>query len=114
MESPRTPLGHNPFKDLKGHFKEKTQEKPQEKKQQGPGDPVVPPAAHDPEVDREFFRQAMEGARPLTGSNREEGRGKPSPAGLAPKSAGEEALEGMKALIASGRGFVVADTPEYI
>jgi len=109
MDSSRSSLGHSPFKDLKSRIKEKPPEK-----RQVPREPVVEPAAHDPEADREFFRQAMEGARPLTGSNRQEGKGNPTPAGLAPKSAGEEALEGMKALIASGRGFVVADTPEYI
>ena len=123
MESPETPLGHNPFKDLKARIKEKPQGRsqdrpegrPQEKQKQAPGEePVVIPAAHDPEADREFFRQAMEGTRPMTGSNREEGRGKARPSGVSPKSPGEEALEGMKALISSGLGFVVADTPEYI
>jgi DNA-nicking Smr family endonuclease len=49
----------------------------------------------------------------MTVSNREEGRGKPRPAGASPKNDAQEAVEGMKALIASGRGFVVADTPEY-
>jgi DNA-nicking Smr family endonuclease len=109
MDSSRSSLGHTPFKDLKSRIKEKPPEKREE-----PRRPVVEPAAHDPEADREFFRQAMEGARPLKGSNREGGRGKPSPPGPEPKCIGEEALEGMKALIASGRGFVVADTPEYI
>ena len=109
MDSTRSSLGHNPFKDLKSRFKEKPPEKREE-----PAKPVVQPAAHDPKADRQFFLQAMEGTRPLTGSNREEGKGKPAPAGPAPKSGGEEALEAMKALIAFGRGFVVADTPEYI
>jgi len=109
MDSTRSPLGHNPFKDLKSRFKEKPPEK-----QPVPREPIRQPAVHDPEADREFFRQAMEGTRPLTGTNREEGKGNPALAVLAPKSGGEEALEGMKALIASGRGFVVADTPEYI
>lgn len=125
MESPRTPLGHNPFKNLKARIKEKpqglqekpqgkSQEKPEDKEKQAPREPVVQPAPHDPEADREFFRQAMEGTRPMAGSNREGGRGKTRPAGLPSKSSGEEALEGMKALISSGLGFVVADTPEYI
>jgi DNA-nicking Smr family endonuclease len=109
MDSTRSSLGHNPFKDLKSRFKEKPPEKREE-----PAKPVVQPAAHDPKADRQFFLQAMEGTRPLTGSNRAEGKGKPAPAGPAPKSGGEESLEAMKALIASGRGFVVADTPEYI
>ncbi|NTV54314.1 MAG: hypothetical protein HGA73_02530, partial [Syntrophaceae bacterium] len=109
MDSTRSPLGHNPFKDLKSRFKEKPPEK-----RQAPGKPVVLPSAHDPKEDRQCFLQAMEGTRPLTGSNREKGKGKPAHACLPPKSGGEEAVEGMKALIASGRGFVVADTPEYI
>jgi DNA-nicking Smr family endonuclease len=113
MDSTRSPLGHNPFKDLKSRIKEKPQGN-SEDKQQAPGKPVVLPPAHDPKEDRQCFLQAMEGTRPLTGSNREKGKGKPAHAGLPPKSGGEEALEGMKALIASGRGFVVADTPEYI
>jgi DNA-nicking Smr family endonuclease len=114
MESPRTPLGHNPFKNLKARIKERPQEEPQETQKQAPREPVVPAAVHDPEADGEFFRQAMEGTRPMAGSNREEGRGKTRPAGVSPKSPAEEALEGMKALISSGLGFVVADTPEYI
>ena len=109
MESPRTPLGHNPFKNLKARIKE-----PPPEKRQVPREPIVQPAAIDPEADREFFRQAMEGTRPMADSNREEGRGKARPAGILPMSPGEDALEGMKALIASGQGFVVADTPEYI
>ena len=113
MDSTRSPLGHTPFKDLKSRIKGKPQGK-SEDKQQAPGNPTRQPEAHDPEADREFFRQAMEGTRPMGGSNREEGKGKPVPAGPLPKNGGEEALEGMKALIASGRGFVVADTPEYI
>jgi len=109
MDSTRSPLGHNPFKGLKSRFKEKPPEKREE-----PVKPIVRPSAPDPKEDRQLFLEAMEGARPLTGKNREEGKGSPAPAGLTPKSSGEEALEGMKALIASGRGFVVADTPEYI
>jgi DNA-nicking Smr family endonuclease len=113
MDSTRSPLGHSPFKDLKSQLKGKPQGK-SEDKQQVPKKPARQPEAHDPEADREFFRQAMEGTRPMGGSNREEGKGKPVPAVPLPKSGGEEALEGMKALISSGRGFVVADTPEYI
>jgi len=109
MDSTRSPLGHTPFKDLKSRLKGKPPEK-----LQVPREPARQPEAQDPEADREFFRQAMEGTRPMAGSNREEGKGKPVTAGPLPKSGGEEALEGMKALISSGRGFVVADTPEYI
>jgi DNA-nicking Smr family endonuclease len=108
MDSSRSSLGHTPFKDLKSRFKEKPPQK------QVPAEPSRKPEAHDAEADREFFRQAMEGTRPLAASSREEGKGKPAPAGPLPKSGSQEALEGMKALIASGRGFVVADTPEYI
>jgi len=109
MDSNRSSLGHTPFKDLKARFKEKPPEK-----RQAPREPLRQPEVHDPDADREFFRQAMEGTRPMSGSNREESKGKPAPAVPVLKSGGEEALEGMKALIASGRGFVVADTPEYI
>jgi DNA-nicking Smr family endonuclease len=109
MESPRTSLGHNPFKDLKARIKETPPEK-----QQVPSKPIAPPASNDPEEDREFFRLAMEGTRPMAGSNREERMGRARTVGVSPKSPGEDALEGMKALIASGQGFVVADTPEYI
>ena len=97
---------YNPFKDLKSRFKEKPPEK-----RQAPGQRAVQPSAHDPKEDRQCFLQAMEGTRPLTGSNREEGKGKAARTGLPPKSGGEEALEGMRAPIASGREHIVADTP---
>jgi DNA-nicking Smr family endonuclease len=50
----------------------------------------------------------------MAGTNREEGRGKARATAILPKGPCEDAREGMKALIASGQGFVVADTPEYI
>ena len=81
MDSTRSPLGHTPFKDLKSRLKGKPPEK-----QQVPREPAREPArqpeAQDPEADREFFRQAMEGTRPMGGSNRDEGKGKPVPASL--------------------------------
>lgn len=109
MESPRAPLGHNPFKNLKARLKETPAEK-----RPVPREPIVQSAAIDPEADREFFRQAMEGTRPMADSNREKERGKARSAPVSTKGPYEDAREGMKALIASGRGFVVADTPEYI
>lgn len=109
MEPNRTSFGHQPFKGLKSRLKE-----PPAAGTKEPEKPVARPAADDPEAERECFLRAMEGIRPVSGPQREEGRGAPPPAGSAPKAGGEGAVEGMKALIASGRGFVVADTPEYI
>ena len=109
MEPNRTSFGHQPFKGLKSRLKETPAVGTKE-----PEKPVARPAADDPEAERECFLRAMEGIRPVSGPQREEGRGAPPPAGSAPKTGGEGAVEGMKALIASGRGFVVADTPEYI
>lgn len=109
MDSTRSPLGHNPFKDLKSRLKEKPPDKREAQEQ-----PVAPSAAHDPDKDRQYFLRAMEGTQQMTGSKREESREKPRSPGVSQKTPGEEAAEGMKALIASGRGFVVADTPEYI
>jgi DNA-nicking Smr family endonuclease len=112
VESTRTPFGHNPFKGLKSLLKEAPPAKPKGFK--GPEKPLAPPAAETPETERQFFLRAMDGIRPMTGPDRKEGRGEPPVAVASPKSPGEETVEGMKALIASGRGFVVADTPEYI
>jgi DNA-nicking Smr family endonuclease len=112
VESTRTPFGHNPFKGLKSLLKEAPSAKPKGLK--GPEKPLAQPAAENPETERQFFLRAMDGIRPMTGPDRKEGRGEPPAAVASPKSPGEETVEGMKALIASGRGFVVADTPEYI
>ncbi|OPY05312.1 MAG: putative DNA endonuclease SmrA [Syntrophaceae bacterium PtaB.Bin038] len=112
MESTRTPFGHNPFKGLKSLLKEAPPARPKGLK--GPGNPLEPPAAVNPEAERQFFLRAMEGTRPVCGPDRDDGRREPPPAGSTAKAAGEDAVEGMKALVASGRGFVVADTPEYI
>ncbi|NPV06250.1 MAG: DNA mismatch repair protein MutS [Syntrophaceae bacterium] len=110
MESNRAPLGHQPFKGLKSRLKDAP---PAGKK--APAKPVAPPPPpDDPDEERRFFLRAMEGIRPVSGPEREGGRGTPHAGGAAPKAGGEDAVEGMKALIASGRGFVVADTPEYI
>ena len=110
MDSTRSTLGHNPFKNLKTRLRDEPRGK-------GPV-PDKPasapkPSPADPDEEKRFFLQAMEGTRQMPGSNREEGRGK-IPAVACAAEPGEEALEGMNALIASGRGFVVADTPEYM
>ena len=110
MDSPRSTFGHNPFKDLKSRLRDepwgkgRVPEKPA---------PAPKPAPADPDEEKRFFLQAMEGTRQMSGSNREEGGGK-IPVVACAAEPGTEALEGMKALIASGRGFVVADTPEYM
>ncbi len=109
MESPRTPLGHNPFKDLRARIRKTPPEK-----RQAPREPFEMPTVIDPEADREFFRRAMEGTRPMGGENRDERKRKAPAAGVTQKSPDEDVTEKMKALIASGQGFVVADTPEYI
>jgi len=109
VESNRTPLGHQPFKGLKSRLKEAP---PAGTK--APEKPVARPVADDPDAERRFFLRAMEGIRPVSGPERQGPREQPYPRGPAPKAAGEDAVEGMKALIASGQGFIVADTPEYI
>jgi len=109
VESNRTSFGHQPFKGLKSRLKETPPARAKE-----PEKPVARPAADDPENEKQFFLRAMEGIRPVSGAERKERRGEPHSAASAPKSPGDDAVEGMKALIASGRGFVVADTPEYI
>jgi DNA-nicking Smr family endonuclease len=107
--SNRTHLGHQPFKGLKTRLKDTPPAGTRE-----PEKPVDRPVADDPEAEKQFFLRAMEGIRPVRGPEREDGRGEPLSAAASTKTGGEDAVEGMKALIDSGRGFVVADTPEYI
>ena len=107
MPSNRTAFGHHPFKGLQTLLKNPPAAGPRE-----PANFGALPEAEDPEADRRFFLRAMEGIRPVTGPERE--RGEPPAAKAPSRGPGPDAAEGMTALMATGRGFVVADTPEYI
>jgi DNA-nicking Smr family endonuclease len=64
VESTRTPFGHNPFKGLKSLLREAPPAGPKGSK--GPEKPLEPPAAENPETERQVFLRAMEGTRPMT------------------------------------------------
>ena len=114
MGSSRNSLNHQPFLNLKG-FRFEPLPKSSSDKQPKRGPHPAPAATM---ADEEFlFREAMEGVIPLAeeGSHRER-----STAG---RSAGSnqsfrdekcDALASLLDLVNGGKGFSVADTPEYI
>lgn len=66
-----------------------------------------------PESEESLFRQAMEGVKPISKSRTVGKIGSVLPKEIPSDEEGEP-LRHLKALIRYGKGFVVADTPEYI
>jgi DNA-nicking Smr family endonuclease len=103
------------FQDLKTLLEKKAATLPPETPG-APGDkevkPVVTPG--EPKTDREMFLNAMADVTPLPGGGKFTGLPRTNP----PVGFGDDsdamALEALKKLISHGKGFIVAQTPEYI
>jgi DNA-nicking Smr family endonuclease len=71
-------------------------------------------ATPEPAVDEEaLFFEAMDGVRRMRWNGAEHDRPKAAPAETARRSDGDE-LHELRCLVNSGRGFKIADTPEYM
>jgi DNA-nicking Smr family endonuclease len=68
----------------------------------------------DPMDDQKLFEKAMADVKPIPQKNRVENSPLPKPSAGHEKSEDYETLACLKRLVNSGKGFVVADTPEYI
>ncbi len=108
MKPPKSSFTFSPFESLKVRLKS------------GPAPvPDTPPASREeaasrPECDEQVFLEAMQDVLPLRNDNRAV-----RSAGVRPENAPEnaeenETLEALRELVRNGKGFVVADTPEYI
>jgi len=108
MKSPRASFTFCPFEGLKDRFKNRPAPAPRNPF------PKREEAAPPPESDDQVFQAAMEDVTPL---RRDDRAVRPAAvrAPAASERAGEgEAIAALRELVRNGKGFIVADTPEYI
>lgn len=113
MKPLKPPFTHNPFEDLKKRFKDRLP----------PAPPVPPPAGRNARPEREtaeagdderLFLESMEDVTPLGEDRRAVKKGETRPQHPPENDEDDEALLALRDLVTHGKGFVVADTPEYI
>ncbi len=75
---------------------------------------IEPDTEPDREDDEKLFYKAMAGVIPSTCNNKVEIQPKPSKAGYPSIDSEAHTIRKLDELLKSGKGFVVADTPEYI
>jgi len=108
MKSSRPPFTYNPFESLKDRLKGRA------------GTVSGARQTHVPELpqedcDEQVFIKAMEDVTPLRRKERAVKSSLLRPPVAPDETAGEdEAIAALKELVRNGKGFVVADTPEYI
>lgn len=73
-----------------------------------------PNAETEPDDDQKLFEKAMADVKPISKKNRIENTLLPRPSDGHENNEDYETLVRLKNLVNSGKGFVVADTPEYI
>lgn len=108
MKSPRSSFTFSPFENLKDRLK-------------GRPAPVSssPPASRMEEIqhqesDEQVFLEAVEDVTPLRREDRAVRSAGIRPANFPERAGEDEALAALRDLVRNGKGFVVADTPEYI
>jgi DNA-nicking Smr family endonuclease len=110
MKSSKSSHTFKSFQDLKASLKDK----PFPLRQRHPTDLMVYDEKQSPDVEEELFKKAMEGVAPISRDNCVE---RILQAGLPEGSSRQEdaeTLEKLTDLVKYGKGFNVADTPEYI
>lgn len=108
MKPPKSSFTFSPFEHLKDRFKSRPASVPQSPP------PSREEAVSHPGSDQQVFLEAMEDVMPLQRDNRavrSAGLRAADPPGRAVE---DEALAALRELVRNGKGFVVADTPEYI
>lgn len=108
MKPPKSSFTFSPFESLKDRLKSRT----------GPS-PDAPPASREeeaprPECDEQAFLEAMEDVMPLRREDRAVRSAGVRPVDLPERAGEDDALAALRELVRNGKGFVVADTPEYI
>ena len=107
MRSRKLFLTYNPFEEVKHLFEVKSISFSK-------AHPVVPETDDDPRVEEDLFDEAMEGVRPISRDNCVERVFQMDlPEGFQNKE-DAETLSKLRALVRSGIGFNIFDTPEYI
>jgi DNA-nicking Smr family endonuclease len=104
MKYPKPPLTFRPFHGLCRTYapqERRTARKP-------------PPAGEENISDQDLFQEAMSDVTPLPESNRRRGSAGKRKTGAARGESAGDVLESLRLLVASGEGFVISDTPEYI
>jgi DNA-nicking Smr family endonuclease len=110
MKSSKPSLTFKSFQDLKASLKNKLFPLPE----RHPTSPMNHDEKQNPELEKELFKKAMEGVAPISRDNFVE---KIFQTGLPESSIRQEdaeTLEKLADLVKYGKGFNVADTPEYI
>ncbi len=78
------------------------------------GEKPNPETETDPDDDQKLFEKAMADVKPIAKEDRIENTPLPRPPAGHENNEDYETLARLKKLVSSGKGFVVADTPEYI
>jgi DNA-nicking Smr family endonuclease len=110
MKSSKSSFTFKSFQDLKALLENRPLPFPERPR----ADPIVPEEKQNPEMEEELFKKAMEGVRPISRENYIERIFQIEFPGSSRDKEDAEILEKLTDLVKYGRGFNVADTPEYI
>ena len=110
MKSSKSSFTFKSFQDLKALLENRPLSFPEQRR----ADPIDPEEKLTPEREEELFNKAMEGVRPIARENYIERIFQIEFPDSSRDKEDAEVLEKLTDLVRYGRGFRVADTPEYI
>jgi DNA-nicking Smr family endonuclease len=110
MKSSKSSFTFKSFQDLKALLKNRPFPLAEGRR----ADPIVCEAKQTPEMEEELFKKAMEGVRPISRENYVERIFQIELPESSREKEDAEILEKLADLVKYGKGFNVADTPEYI
>ncbi|OGP95721.1 MAG: hypothetical protein A2157_06100 [Deltaproteobacteria bacterium RBG_16_47_11] len=110
MKSSKPSFTFKSFQDLKALLEDRPLPFPEQRR----ADPIDPEEKQSPEIEEELFKKAMEGVRPISRENYIERIFQIELPESSRDKEDVEILEKLTDLVKYGRGFHVADTPEYI
>jgi len=110
MKSSKSSFTFKSFQDLKALLESRPLSFPERRR----ADPIDPEEKQSPEIEEELFKKAMEGVRPISRENYIERIFQIELPESSRDKEDAEILEKLADLVKYGRGFHVADTPEYI
>ena len=110
MKSSKSAFTFKSFQDLKALLESRPLSFPERRR----ADPIDPEEKQTPEIEEELFKNAMEGVRPISRENYIERIFQIELPESSRDKEDAEILEKLADLVKYGRGFHVADTPEYI
>jgi DNA-nicking Smr family endonuclease len=110
MKSSKSSFTFKSFEELKALLQNRPLSFPERRHP----DPVIPEEKQSPEMEEELFKKAMEGVRPMSRENYIERIFQIEFPESSRDKEDAEILEKLTDLVKYGRGFHVADTPEYI